>query len=117
MNFERFIISICAMKRVKNNIPLFAVCIDNSGYLASLELHKIYRVLPDERAAADDLLRVIDESGEDYLFSAGRFILMELPATVKRALLQSFNGRKMARRSSRQKQTVRAAAHSKRVMT
>jgi Ca2+-binding EF-hand superfamily protein len=103
------------MRQVKNNIPLFAICIDNSGYLASLELHKIYRVLPDERAAADDLLRVIDESGEDYLFSAERFILMEVPIAVKRALLQSSNGRKTAKKPSRQKQTVRDEARSKRV--
>jgi hypothetical protein len=89
---------------------LFAVCIDNSGYLASLELHKIYRVLPDEQAAADDMLRVIDESGEDYLFSAGRFILMELPTSVKRALLNSSNGKKAAKSQSRQK-------HSGRVVT
>ncbi len=103
------------MKQVKKSIPLFAVCIDNSGYLASLELHKIYRVLPDERAAADGMLRVIDESDEDYLFSAERFILMELPIAVKRALLQSSNGRKTTRRQGRQKQTVRADANSKRV--
>jgi hypothetical protein len=43
----------------------FVICIDNSEYPASLELHKIYTVLPDERAAADDYLRVIDECGED----------------------------------------------------
>jgi hypothetical protein len=103
------------MKQSKKDIPLFAVCIDNSGYLASLELHKIYRVLPDEKAAADDMLRVIDESGEDYLFSAGRFILLELPAAVKRALLQSPNGRKTTRRPRHQKQTVRTEANSKRV--
>jgi len=115
MSFESFVLAICAMKRVKKNIASFAVCIDNSGYLASLELHKIYRVLPDERAAADDLLRVIDESGEDYLFSTERFILTELPTAVKRALLQSSNGRKNPIRPRRQKQTVRTAAHSKRV--
>jgi hypothetical protein len=94
------------MKQAKKRIPLFAVCIDNLGYLASLELHKIYRVLPDERASADGMLRVIDESGEDYLFSAERFILMELPIAVKRALLQSSNGRKTARRQDRQKPTA-----------
>jgi len=88
MNFERFIITIYVMKRVKMNIASFAVCIDNSGYPVSLELHKIYRVLPDERAAADDTLRVIDESGEDYLFSAGRFIVVDLSVAVKRAILQ-----------------------------
>lgn len=102
------------MKQVKK-IPLFAVCVDNSGYPASLELHKIYRVLPDVKAAADGMLRVIDESGEDYLFSAERFILMELPIAVKRALLQSLNGRKAARRPGRQKQIARVEANAKRV--
>ena len=59
----------------------FAICIDNSGYAASLELHKVYAVLPDERAAEDDFLRVVDESGEDYLYSAKRFVSVELPST------------------------------------
>jgi hypothetical protein len=78
------------MKRVKKNIASFAVCIDNSGYPVSLELHKIYRVLPDEQAAADDTLRVIDESGEDYLFSAERFVTIDLPHAVKHAILKTF---------------------------
>jgi hypothetical protein len=103
------------MKQRLKDAPRFAVCIDNFGYPASLELHKIYRVLPDDDAAKDGALRVIDESGEDYLFSAERFILMELPIAIKRALLESFNGRKTARRPGRPKQTVRAEAGSKRV--
>ncbi len=75
------------MKQRKNGIPLFAVCVNNSGYPASLELHKIYRVMPDENAAADGDLRIVDESGEDYLYSAKRFIVLDLPQTIKRALL------------------------------
>jgi len=63
----------------------FAICIDNSGYPASLELHKVYAVLPDARAAEDDFLRVVDESGEDYLYSAKRFVSVELPQQVKRS--------------------------------
>ena len=63
----------------------FVICIDNSGYPASLELHKIYAVLPDERAAEDDFLRVVDESGEDYLYSAERFVSVELPQQVKQS--------------------------------
>ncbi len=66
----------------KNASPLFAVCVDNLGYLASLELYKIYRVLPNEEAAKDGDLRVIDESGEDYLYSADRFVLIELPKAL-----------------------------------
>jgi hypothetical protein len=67
----------------------FAVCVDNGGYPASLELHKIYRVLPDEGARADEELRIVDESGEDYLYQAERFILLELPQAAEKSLLQS----------------------------
>jgi hypothetical protein len=64
----------------------FAVCVDNADYEASLIVRKIYEVLPDEQAAKDDLIRVVDESGEDYLYHRGQFILMELPAEVERVL-------------------------------
>jgi len=67
----------------------FAVCINNDRYLASLELHKIYRVLPDVSAKADGDLRIVDESGEDYLYPAERFILLELPQAVEESLLQN----------------------------
>jgi len=76
------------MKR-KNSTPLFAICINNSEYPASLELHKIYRALPDEDAQQDGDLRVIDESGEDYLYPASYFMLLELPRDVQRILLQA----------------------------
>ena len=66
--------------------PRFAICIDNAGYKASLIVRKIYEVLPDEKAAEDDLFRVIDESGEDYLYHRSQFILVEFPAEVERAL-------------------------------
>ena len=77
------------MKQHKNSTLLFAVCINNSEYPASLELHKIYRVLPDEDAERDGDLRVIDESGEDYLYPADYFMMLELPHEVQRALLQA----------------------------
>jgi hypothetical protein len=54
----------------------FAVCVNNDRYIASLELHKIYRVLPDEDAEVDGDLRVVDESGDDYLYSVKRFALL-----------------------------------------
>ena len=77
------------MKPRKSRTTHFAVCVDNRGYPASLELHKIYRVLPDEDAAAEGDIRVIDESGEDYLYSAGRFVVIEPPQTVRRSLLHA----------------------------
>ena len=65
----------------------FAVCINNAEYPASLERHKIYRVLPDEDAAADGDARIIDESGEDYLYPASWFIPLALPQAVEQSVL------------------------------
>ncbi len=77
------------MKRRKSPATHFVVCIDNRDYPASLELHKIYRVLPDEDAAEDGDIRVVDESGEDYLYPADRFAEVELPQAVRRSLLHA----------------------------
>jgi len=63
------------------------VCIDNGRYPASLELHKIYRVLPDEEAAGESHLRVVDESGEDYLYPAKWFVAVDVPRLVEESLL------------------------------
>jgi hypothetical protein len=67
----------------------FAVCISNEGYEASLELHKIYRVLPDDDAEVDRDIRIIDESGEDYLYPADWFIFIELPRSLEKSLSQA----------------------------
>ncbi|MCC7353856.1 MAG: hypothetical protein IT330_08880 [Anaerolineae bacterium] len=68
----------------------FAVCVDNSEYPASLERHKVYRVLPDDDAEKDGDLRIVDESGEDYLFPADYFVLVDLPQDTARVLEKSF---------------------------
>jgi hypothetical protein len=65
----------------------FALCIDNTGYRASLIPGKVYRLLPDPRAAKDDLVRIVDESGEDYLYHKGYFVFVDFPPTVKRKIL------------------------------
>jgi len=75
------------MKQQKKTAIRFAVCINNSEYPASLELHKIYRVIPDEEAAQDGDIRVIDESGEDYLYPAHWFVFVKLPQEVEQSLL------------------------------
>lgn len=67
--------------------PKFAICINNEDYEVSLELRKIYKVLPDARAAEHHYIRVIDESGEDYIYPEDYFIPIELPKTVEKALL------------------------------
>lgn len=77
------------MKPQKKEEIQFAVCVNNSEYPASLELHKIYRVLPDDDAAEDGDLRVIDESGEDYLYPADWFVIVALPAVVEQSLLNA----------------------------
>jgi hypothetical protein len=63
-----------------------AICIQNDSYAASLELWKVYRVMPGEKAAEDQLIRVIDESGEDYLYDKSYFVPIKLPLTVEKAL-------------------------------
>lgn len=55
----------------------YAVCINNKNYEASLIPRKIYEVVPDERAEKDDFIRIIDESGEDYLFHSSHFVFLE----------------------------------------
>jgi hypothetical protein len=67
----------------------FVVCLDNEGYPASLEVGKLYRSIPDDDAEAEGLLRVIDESGEDYAFEAKRFHEITVPPVVEKALLEA----------------------------
>jgi hypothetical protein len=57
----------------------FALCIDNSEYQASLTPGKVYRILPDPRAARDELVRIVDESGEDYLYHKSFFVFVDSP--------------------------------------
>jgi hypothetical protein len=77
------------MKHLEKKHPQFAVCINNAAYPASLALHKIYQVLPDEDAARDGDIRVIDESGEDSLYPAFSFVRIEVPRDVERAILHA----------------------------
>jgi hypothetical protein len=77
------------MKELKKLADRFAVCVNNSDYPASLELHKIYRVLTDTAAASEGDLRVVDESGDDYLYLAEYFVIVELPQAVKKSLLHA----------------------------
>ena len=72
---------------MKTNGKRFVICLKNKGYEASLERRKIYQVLSDGPAAKLGLLRVIDESGEDYLYPQSFFAPIELPQPVRRAVL------------------------------
>lgn len=66
--------------------PIFAVCVANEG-CDDLSAGMIYRVLPDKAAASESLLRVIDDSGEDYLYPASRFVIITVPQTEEQKLL------------------------------
>ena len=75
---------------MKKQQPLahpFALCLNNQDYPASLQVGKVYRVIPDAAAATHGYIRVVDESGEDYAFSAERFHLIPLPRKVEHLLL------------------------------
>ena len=63
--------------------PEFAICVRNDNHPASLEPHKVYRVLPDPEAASHKMLRVVDESGEDYLYPDEFFVRIELPQAAE----------------------------------
>jgi hypothetical protein len=77
------------MKKTAKATPRFAVCIKNKGYEASLEIGKLYRVLPDGAAEGHGYLRIVDESGEDYGYAANRFFSIEVPKSLQRALLKA----------------------------
>jgi hypothetical protein len=72
--------------KVASSDGQFAICVRNDDYPASLELRKLYPVLSDEFAAQHDMIRVVDESGEDYLFPSEYFVRVRLPETVEKQL-------------------------------
>ena len=65
----------------------FALCLDNADYEASLIIGKVYRVLPDPQAARDELVRIADESGEDFLYHSTQFALVDFPKPVEKRIL------------------------------
>jgi hypothetical protein len=78
------------MKATKCLKARFAICVDNSEYPVALELHKLYRVVPDGDAKKDGDLRISDESGEDYLYPARYFLLVDVPRGAAQCLNKSF---------------------------
>ena len=67
----------------------FVVCIDNKGYEASLEFGKIYQAIIDKEAEAEGLIRIIDESGEDYIYPAEWFVAVDLPLAARESFLKA----------------------------
>ncbi|MFZ0548601.1 MAG: hypothetical protein WAM60_24340 [Candidatus Promineifilaceae bacterium] len=76
--------------KIEQEKQQFVVCLNNKGYEASLELGKLYRVIPDEQAAALGYNPVVDESGEDYAYDSDRFFSLEIPEQVEEVLLSVF---------------------------
>ena len=72
------------MKRLAKQ---FALCLENDGNEASLIRGKVYPVVPDPRAAKDGLVRIIDESGEDYLFQKDQFTFVDVPQSARKKIL------------------------------
>jgi len=72
---------------MKRPAKQFALCLENAGNEASLILGKVYRILPDAQAAKDDLVRIVDESGDDYLFDKHQFAFVDFPQAVRKKIL------------------------------
>ncbi len=70
--------------------PQFAVCVKNEDYPASLEVRKIYEVIPDAKATKHGLVRIVDESGEDYLYPADYFVPIQIPQAAASVFLKAF---------------------------
>src|SRR6266705_1786987 len=88
------------MKRPRRQGVRFAVCIKNRGYEASLEVGKLYRVVPDEDAEKHGYLRIVDESGEDYGYAASRFFAIDVPKPLERVLLKAASCQRVAGQGS-----------------
>lgn len=71
----------------EENLHRLAICVDNTGYEMSLERRKVYPLLSDADAERDDYVRVIDETGEDYLFPASRFVFLTVPSEIEAVVL------------------------------
>jgi len=74
---------------MENEDLRFVVCINNGEYPAALELNKIYQVVADAEIEADGEMRVIDESGEDYIYPAEWFVAVNLPIAVRESVLRT----------------------------
>jgi hypothetical protein len=82
------VIWIKAME-AESSQPRFAVCINNTTYPDDLKVRTIYQVLPDESAARSNYIRVVDETGEDYLYPAELFVIIDVPAEAQKAFTQA----------------------------
>ena len=73
---------------MKQPTTQFALCVDNTDYKASLIPGKVYHLIPDRAAAKDDFVRIVDESGEDYLYHRSYFVFVDFPPAVRKQILE-----------------------------
>ncbi len=73
--------------KTENSNPRFAICINDSDYPDDLKIRTVYQVLPDESAARSDYIRVVDETGEEYLYPAAYFDFVEIPSDAAKTLM------------------------------
>ena len=97
------------MRSKATRLTRFGVCTDNRGYPAALDIGKLYPVMPDAEAAKHGYIRVIDESGEDYAYSAERFFLLDVPDALAKVL-----GTRADKRVRRPKRALQPAVASRR---
>ena len=71
----------------QNKTARLVICINNGGYVDDLKVKTVYQLLPDESAAKSNYIRIIDETGEDYLYPADLFASIELPSELQKVLL------------------------------
>ena len=74
------------MRLLRTVTKSFAICVDNTDYKASLISGKVYRIIPDPQAAKDDLVRIVDESGEDYLYHKSHFVFVDFPRAIAKKI-------------------------------
>ena len=77
------------MKKLKRSLARFLICVDKKGYAVSLEKRKVYLALSDATALKHGQVRVIDESGEDYLYPKSLFLPITVPASLRKAILKA----------------------------
>jgi hypothetical protein len=78
---------------MKRTEPRFVICVKNKDYAASLELRKLYQVVADDAAAKLHQIRVIDESGEDYIYPEEYFVPVQLPQSAEKAVRRAAGAR------------------------
>jgi hypothetical protein len=86
--------------RVQQSVGSFALCVEDGG-MDDLEVRKVYQVLPDREASREGYVRIIDESGEDYIYPSDLFVAVKLPAAVVRRFRRQPDAKSASRRSVR----------------